>query len=107
MKKLLLSIVAVLVFAISIAVSPAKAEYLSEYDKYIEVTPEQARAAADLLGLENIPLGEETAQMSFELQEAFIAEMEDLLNTEIDHYYIWLTINGEPVLGIDPPIVML
>ncbi|MCM3602180.1 8-amino-7-oxononanoate synthase [Robertmurraya korlensis] len=107
MKKLVLSFVAVLIFAISISVAPAKAAYLSEYDKYIEVTPEQARAAADLLGLKNIPLGEETAQMSFEIQEAFIAKLETILKTEIDHYYIWLTINGQPVLGIDPPIVML
>ncbi|SHP74585.1 Uncharacterised protein [Mycobacteroides abscessus subsp. abscessus] len=106
MKKVLFSMIAVLIVAISIAVSPAKAAYLSEYDRYIEVTPEQARAAADLLGLENIPLGEETAQMSFELQEAFIAKLETILKTEIDHYYIWLTINGEPVLGIDPPVIL-
>jgi len=106
MKKVLLSMIAVLIVAISIAVSPAKAAYLSEYDRYIEVTPEQARAAADLLGLENIPLGEETAKLSFELQEAFIAKLETILNTEIDHYYIWLTINGEPVLGIDPPVIL-
>lgn len=98
--------IAVLIVAISIAVSPAKAAYLSEYDRYIEVTPEQARAAADLLGLKNIPLGEETAKLSFELQEAFIAKLETILNTEIDHYYIWLTINGEPVLGIDPPVIL-
>lgn len=98
---------AVFIVAISVAVSPAKAAYLSEYDKYIEVTPEQARAAADLLGLKNIPLGEETAQMSFEIQEAFIAKLETILKTEIDHYYIWLTINGEPVLGIDPPVILL
>ena len=107
MKKALLSMVAVFIVAISVAVSPAKAAYLSEYDKYIEVTPEQARAAADLLGLKNIPLGEETAQMSFEIQEAFIAKLETILKTEIDHYYIWLTINGEPVLGIDPPVILL
>jgi hypothetical protein len=107
MKKVILSMVAVLIFAISVAVSPAKAAYLSEYDKYIEVTPEQARAAADLLGLENIPLGEETAKISFEVQEAMIAKIETIINKEIDHYYIWLTVNGQPVLGIDPPIVLI
>lgn len=107
MKKLLLSIVTLLVFAMSVAISPVKAEYMSEHDKYIEVTTEQAQAAAELLGLENFPLNEETAQMSFELQEELIEEMEALLGTEIDHYYIWLTINGEPVLAIDPPVVLI
>lgn len=107
MKKILLSMVAVLIFAISVAVSPAKAAYLPEYDKYIEVSYEEARAVADLLGLKNVPLGEETARLSFELQEAMIAKIETIIHKEIDHYYIWLTVNGQPVLGIDPPIVLL
>lgn len=107
MKKFVLAIVAVFIFAISIAVSPAKAAYLPEYDKYIEVSYEEARAIADLLGLKDIPLGEETARLSFEVQEAMIAKIETIINKEIDHYYIWLTVNGEPVLGIDPPVVLI
>ncbi len=107
MKKILLSIVAVLIFAISIAVSPAKAAYLSEHDQYVEVSYEEARAIADLVGLKDVPLGEETARISFEVQEAMIAKIESIIKKEIDHYYIWLTVNGQPVLGIDPPIVML
>lgn len=106
MKKVLLSMVAVLIVAISIAVSPAKAEYLPEYDKYVEVSYEEAREIADLLGLEGIPLGEETARISFEVQEALIAKIETIIHKEIDHYYIWLTVNGEPVLGIDPPVIL-
>jgi hypothetical protein len=84
----------------------AEAAYLSEYDKYVEVSYEEAREIADLFGLEDVPLGEETAKLSFEMQEKLIAKIEKILNTEIDHYYIWLTVNGEPVLGIDPPFVL-
>ncbi len=84
-------------------VKPASAAYLSEKDQYIEVSYDQARYAADLMGLKNIPLGEETARLSFEKQEAFIAKLEKILGKEIDHYYIWLVVDGEVVLGIDPP----
>lgn len=106
MKKVLLSLVTVLILAISIAVSPAKAAYLPEYDQYVEVSYEEARAIADLVGLEGVPLGEETARISFEVQEAAIAKIENIINREIDHYYIWLTVNGQPVLGIDPPVIL-
>ncbi|WP_226666535.1 8-amino-7-oxononanoate synthase [Metabacillus litoralis] len=105
MKKLGL-ILAALLFVILITVTPAKAAYLPEYDKYVEVSYEDARYIADLIGLKNIPLGEETAKMSFEFQEKLIGKIEARLNTEIDHYYIWLTVDGKPVLGIDPPVPM-
>ncbi|MCS0671930.1 8-amino-7-oxononanoate synthase [Cytobacillus firmus] len=81
----------------------SEAAYLPEYDKYVEVSYEQARYIADLMGLQNYELGEETARLSFELQESLIAKIEKVLKTEIDHYYIWLTVDGETVLGIDPP----
>ena len=103
MKKLVM-LIAVLLLAVGLSVTPAVAEYLPEYDKYVEVTYEQARQAADLLGLKNVPLGEETAKLSFEIQEKFIAKLEKILKTEIDHYYIWLTVDGQVVLGIDPPV---
>lgn len=107
MKKALLSMVAVLIVTISIAVSPAKAAYLPEYDQYVEVSYEEARAIADLVGLKDVPLGEETARITFEVQEAAIAKIESIIKREIDHYYIWLTVNGQPVLGIDPPVILL
>ncbi|GLB59492.1 8-amino-7-oxononanoate synthase [Cytobacillus sp. NCCP-133] len=102
MKKvgfLLLSLLLVLV----INVKSSEAAYLSEYDKYVEVSYEEARYIADLMGLQKYELGEETAKLSFEMQENLIAKIEKILKTEIDHYYIWLTVNGETVLGIDPP----
>ena len=106
MKKIGLFLAALL-FVVIVTVSPAKAAYLPEYDKYIEVSYEGARYIADALGLKNIPLGEQTAQKSFEVQENTIKLIENRLGTEIDHYYIWLTVNGEPVLGIDPPLPMV
>lgn len=105
MKKIVWSLLAVL-FIFSFQIKPAEAAYLPEHDKYIEVSYEQARALADLLGLKNIPLGEETAQKSFDVQEKLIAKIEKIIGKEIDHYYIWLTVNGEKVLGIDPPLVI-
>jgi MarR family transcriptional regulator, temperature-dependent positive regulator of motility len=105
MKKVGLLLMALLV-SIVITVKPAEAAYLSQYDKEVEVTYEEARYLADLMGLNGIPLGKETANLSFKMQEDLIAKIEKILKTEIDHYYIWLTVGGERVLGIDPPIPM-
>ncbi|KAB2333455.1 8-amino-7-oxononanoate synthase [Bacillus mesophilum] len=105
MKKITVMFTAFLLAAV-ISVSSAEAAYLPEHDQYVEVTFEQARFIADLVGLKDVELGEETARISFEVQEAIIAKIEKLLNTEIDHFYIWLTVNGEPVIGIDPPFAL-
>jgi MarR family transcriptional regulator, temperature-dependent positive regulator of motility len=105
MKKLSIFLMALLV-SFAIGISPASAEYLSQYDKEIVVSKEEARYLADLMGLKGIPLGDETAKLSFEIQESAIAKLEKLLNTEIDHYYIWLVVDGKRVLGIDPPVPM-
>ncbi len=105
MKKLGLILFALL-FVVLLNVNPAKAAYLSEYDKYVEVSYEDARYIADLVGLKGIPLGAETAKLSFDAQEKLIAKIEARLGKEIDHYYIWLTVDGEKVLGIDPPVPM-
>lgn len=103
MKKLVWSLLAVILI-VSLQVKPAEAAYLPEYDKYIEVSYNQARQIADALGLKNVPLGEETANISFHVQEKLIAKIEKIIGKEIDHYYIWLTVDGEKVLGIDPPL---
>lgn len=103
MKKLVWSFLAVILI-VSFQVKPAEAAYLPEYDKYIEVSYEQARQIADTLGLKNVPLGEQTAKLSFDVQEKLIAKIEKIIGKEIDHYYIWLTVDGEKVLGIDPPL---
>jgi MarR family transcriptional regulator, temperature-dependent positive regulator of motility len=96
-----------LLISFVITVRPAEAAHLSEYDVYVEVSQEEARQIADLMGLEGIPLGDETARLSYEMQEKLISKLERVLKTEIDHYYIWLTINGKPVLGIDPPFPLI
>ncbi|WP_160725886.1 8-amino-7-oxononanoate synthase [Bacillus sp. USDA818B3_A] len=104
MKKLAVLVMAMLL-SVVVIVKPASAEYLPQYDKYIEIGSDQARQLADELGLKGIPLGPQTAAYSFKVQESFIAKLEKISGKEIDHYYIWLTVNGVPVLGIDPPIV--
>ncbi|CAG9607293.1 8-amino-7-oxononanoate synthase [Pseudoneobacillus rhizosphaerae] len=106
MKKLGLILMALMV-SLVITVKPAEAAYKSENDIYVEVSVEEARKLADLMGFKNVPLGEQTAKLSFEAQEKLIAKLEKLLRIEIDHYYIWLTVNGEPVLGIDPPFPLI
>jgi MarR family transcriptional regulator, temperature-dependent positive regulator of motility len=105
MKKLGLVLMALLI-SIIVSIKPAEAAYLSEKDQYIEVSFKEARYLADSLGLKGIPLGEETARLSFDVQEKLIGKLEKLLRIEIDHYYIWLTVDGVPVLGIDPPVPM-
>lgn len=106
MKKLVWSLLAVILI-VSLQVKPAEAAYLPEYDKYVEVTYDQARQIADLLGMKNIPLGEQTAKITFDVQEKLIAKIEKITGKEFDHYYIWLTVDGKPVLGIDPPIPLI
>jgi MarR family transcriptional regulator, temperature-dependent positive regulator of motility len=108
-KKILIGALTVGALAFgSVTVVPntAQAAYLEQYDKEVEVTYEQARYLADLMGLKGIELGPETANLSFKLQEALISKIETVLKTEIDHYYIWLTVDGDRVLGIDPPVPM-
>lgn len=102
MKKLAWVFIAAILF-LSFQIKPAEAAYLPEYDKYVEVSYDEARQIADALGLKNVPLGEETAKLSFDVQESLIAKIEKIIGQEIDHYYIWLTVDGQPVLGIDPP----
>ncbi|MFT8322979.1 MAG: 8-amino-7-oxononanoate synthase [Bacillus sp. (in: firmicutes)] len=106
MKKLVWGFLAALLI-VAFQVKPAEAAYLPQYDKYVEVSYDQARQIADLVGLKDVPLGEKTAKLSFNTQEKVIAKIEKIIGKDIDHYYIWLTVNGVPVLGIDPPIPLV
>jgi MarR family transcriptional regulator, temperature-dependent positive regulator of motility len=106
MKKVGLFFMALLI-SVVFAVKPAEAAHLEQYDVEVEVSSKEARYLADLMGLKNIPLGEETAKLSYEMQEKLIAKLEKLLKTEIDHYYIWLVVDGERVLAIDPPVPLI
>ncbi|MGD8188388.1 8-amino-7-oxononanoate synthase [Brevibacillus ginsengisoli] len=105
MKKLGVVLTSVML-VMSLGMGVAGAEYLPQYDKYIEIPIDKARHFADAMGLNKFPLGEETAQRSFQFQEALIAKREAKTGKEIDHYYIWLTVDGKPVLAIDPPIAL-
>lgn len=75
----------------------ADAAYLSQYDKEINIV-----TSVDVSSV----LNEDTAQLSFDLQEAIISQYEKQTGTTFDHYYIWININGVKVLGIDPPVAL-
>lgn len=96
MKKMLAMILGVAVLFGSFG-SAASADYLPEYDQEIEI--ELTYDVSKYLNLD-------TAQLSFDFQERIIAEYEAKTGTNFDHYYIWITINGVRVLGIDPPVAM-
>lgn len=96
MKKILAMILGVAVLFGSFG-NEADAAYLPEYDKEIEI--ELSRDVSKYLN----PY---TAKLSFDIQERIIAEYEARTGTTFDHYYIWITINGVRVLGIDPPVAM-
>ncbi|MCA1032184.1 hypothetical protein LCL95_14195 [Bacillus timonensis] len=48
-------------------------------------------------------LSEETAQSSFELQEGVHNSVTNSTGLEVNHSYVWISLNGKKVLGVDPP----
>lgn len=73
----------------------ASAAYLPEYDTTISINT----------GLELvIPI--DTASLSFQLQEALHNTITENTGIEIDHYYIWIELDGQQVLAIDPARAM-
>ncbi len=106
MKKKLGALLVSVMLMGTLGTGVANAAYLSDQDKYLEVSADKARAVADAMGLKGIPLGDQTAKMSFDLQEKLIAQYEAITGKEYDHYYIWLTVNGQVVLAIDPPTAL-
>lgn len=97
MKKFLAIVFTAVIGVTAFGLTPASAAYLPEYDKTISIQTDQ-----DLSPY----LNEDTAKLSFELQEALIAEYERTTGTTFDHYYYWIEVNGTRVLGIDPPVAM-
>lgn len=94
MKKLLLA--TVLMFALSPVFSTgAEASYIASGDQTISINT----------GL-NLSLPINTGDLSFEVQESLHSLITDTTGIEIDHSYIWIELDGETVLGIDPPYGM-
>lgn len=44
-----------------------------------------------------------TGELSFTLQENLHDSLKDTTGVEIDHSYIWISVNGENISAIDPP----
>jgi MarR family transcriptional regulator, temperature-dependent positive regulator of motility len=96
LKKLIVLTLAI-AFIFPLFTTNADAAYLQEKDIIISIETDKP-----------IPqfLNEDFALMMFEAQEQLIQLLEDNSGMEIDHYYIWIEINGVKVLAIDPPVLL-
>jgi hypothetical protein len=94
MKKILLTVM-VVVMLHSMVVGVAGAAYDKKSDKKISVNT----------GL-NLSIPFNTGKTSFELQEAVHNKLTRSTGLEVDHFYIWLELDGQTVLGIDPARAM-
>jgi hypothetical protein len=97
MKKTILSLVFVLMLQ-TLFVGLVGAEYQSENDIVLSID-----TGVDVIAF---PLTEEEAQMMFDAQENVHEVISDFTGFEVDHYYIWIEVDGERVLAIDPPAGM-
>ncbi|WP_391119176.1 8-amino-7-oxononanoate synthase [Psychrobacillus sp. L3] len=90
MKKLLLTLTFLVLFS-SLYSASAEAAYLKSSDKTISINT----------GLKlTIPLN--LGEKAFKLQENVHDIITKSTGLEVDHYYLWLEVDGEKVIGIDP-----
>jgi hypothetical protein len=94
MKKLFLSL-AIAVALLPALSSKADAAYISESDKTISI-----QTGLNL----NIPLN--IGESTFELQEGLQNVLTETTGVEVDHYYLWLELDGQKIVGIDPAKAM-
>jgi MarR family transcriptional regulator, temperature-dependent positive regulator of motility len=87
---------AVLLVSQILFIGTASAEYQPQYDMYIEISTNG--------NLEYFPLDSSTAQAMFEQQESIHEQVEKITGRDVDHSYIWIVIDGEPILAVDPPV---
>lgn len=52
----------------------------------------------------NVPLN--TGAQSFNLQESIHHSLKSTTNLEVDHYYYWVEVDGNTILGVDPAAAM-
>ncbi|MBH0231314.1 hypothetical protein [Halobacillus yeomjeoni] len=90
MKKALFGL---LVFGLILAFSAGSvsAKYYKDSDKTVSVNTGQ-----------NLSYDYDTAETSFELQEEAHDYLTDTSGAEVDHYYIWVEVDGQKVLAVDP-----
>lgn len=90
MKKILF-LLATVVMLQTFFVGEAGARYVKEADKTVSINT----------GLKLFtPFN--TAKKSFELQEAIHKNLNTTSGLEIDYYYIWIELDGQPILAVDP-----
>lgn len=83
---------AVLGLLLVVTAGVAQAGYLSSHDKKLSLTV--------LPGL--IQPSGETGEATFQLQEGAHDLLTSSTGQSVDHYYIWVEVNGEDVLAVDP-----
>lgn len=91
-KKLLLTLVTVVTVQL-IFVGGVFAEYDSSNDITLSVN----------LLEDEIETSDSTGDATFELQEDAHETLTDTTGQEVDHSYVWIEVNGEKVLAVDPP----
>lgn len=73
--------------------SAAAAGYISDGDITLSVT-----VASEL-----VQTSGDTGQTTFALQEGVHDSLADSTGQEVDHSYVWIQVNGEYILAVDPP----
>ncbi|HLN64388.1 MAG TPA: hypothetical protein VK464_22945 [Symbiobacteriaceae bacterium] len=84
-----LALVCMLMMVMGLATT-AGAEYRSDQDVTIDLSAPVSVA------------GDSTAATSFETQEAAHEAVTETTGTSVDHSYVWVSVNGDPLLAVDP-----
>lgn len=84
-----------LVAVVSIFAGVAFAEYRPEYDVYVHVDAPLIGSVTEAIGLYELGL------LLFGTQEDAHEALTDTTGLDVDHYYVWLCLNGE-CLPADP-----
>lgn len=94
MKKLLMAAVFTIAL-LPVFSSGAEASYIESGDQTISINTGY-----------NLSLPLNTGALSFQVQEDLHSLLTNTTGIEIDHSYIWVELDGETILGIDPPYGM-
>jgi hypothetical protein len=92
-RKKLIVAMSIFVCLHLLMVGTAFAEYDSSNDLTVSVTILE----------DEIQTSDETGDLTFETQEGLHDEITTNSGQEVDHSYVWIEVNGNKVLAIDPP----
>jgi hypothetical protein len=88
----LLRVLGVICFCLTLASGMAIADYQPGHDLIVPVN-----AAPSLLNFDG-----STGAASFALQEGAHTAITNSSGQSVDHFYVWVYVNGQPVLAVDP-----